>query len=450
MAELWPGQGGPAIDYISGPPSQDWRQTWPRGLAILGSTGSIGQSALAVLETREKDFCVLGLSCARNVERLAGQAARWQPPFLAVLDDAAAVRLREVLPAGYHPQILIGREGYARLAALPEAGTVLSAQVGAAGLAGTLAAALAGKVICLANKESLVLAGDLVREICARTGAAVLPVDSEHNAIFQCLAGRGQEIKSLILTASGGPFRGKSREELRHVSREQALKHPNWRMGAKISIDSATMMNKGLEVLEAFHLYGVPAERIRVLVHPQSVVHSLVELADGSQLAQTGTADMRLAIAHCLLWPRCEPVGVAPLNLVTAGPLSFHEPDTRSFSCLSLARRALAERGGLSVVLNAANEAAVELFLAGRCGFLDIPRLIDAAMRAHAAAVPGHKPFCPPLRSTAKTFAPAGRSLALEQEVRMLMERIEELDRRSRELVNEQARADAEIDCSDA
>ncbi|WP_165072168.1 1-deoxy-D-xylulose-5-phosphate reductoisomerase [Desulfovibrio sp. ZJ200] len=443
MAELWPGQGGPAIDYISGPPPEDWRQTWPRGLAILGSTGSIGQNALAVLEAREEDFRVLGLSCARNVERLARQAVRWQPPFLAVLDEAAAARLKELLPAGYSPRILIGREGYARLAALPQAATVLSAQVGAAGLAGTLAAALAGKVICLANKESLVLAGGLVREICARTGATVLPVDSEHNALFQCLAGRGQEIKSLILTASGGPFRGKSREELRHVTPEQALKHPNWRMGAKISIDSASMMNKGLEVLEAFHLYGVPAGRIRVLVHPQSLVHSLVELADGSQLAQMGTADMRLAIAHCLLWPRCAPVGVAPLNLVTAGPLSFYEPDTKSFPCISLARRALAERGGLSVVLNAANEAAVELFLAGRCGFLDIPRLIDAAMSAHAATLPGHQPFCPPLRSVAAPPDPACGSLALEQEVRMLMERIEALDRHTRHVVHELAQAGA-------
>lgn len=445
MAELWPGQGGPAIDYISGPPPEDWRRIWPRGLVILGSTGSIGRSALAVLNARREDFRVLGLSCACNVQRLAGQAALWRPPFLAVLDNESARRLKALLPSDYRPQILQGREGYAQLAALPEASTVLSAQVGAAGLAGTLAAALAGKVVCLANKESLVLAGSLVRDICARTGATVLPVDSEHNAIFQCLAGRGQEVKNLILTASGGPFRGRTSEELRQVTAAQALKHPNWNMGAKISIDSATLMNKGLEVLEAFHLYGVPGERIRVLVHPQSVVHSLVELADGTQLAQMGRADMRLAIANCLLWPRCLPVDVPPLNLAAAGTLSFQEPDTGTFPCLDLARRALAQRGGLCVALNAANEAAVELFLTGRCAFPDIPRLIRAAMEAHAATAPGHQPLCPPLRTQA-TQDCANRtdkdlvSLALEQEVHIIVERIERIDRHSRALVHELAR----------
>ena len=218
MAELWPGQGGPAIDYISGPPSGRWQHETPRGLVILGATGSIGRNALAVVEARPDFFRVLGLACARNVTRLAAQAERHRPPFLAVLDEAAAAGLGALLPSGYRPRILTGREGYAQLAALPEASTVLSAQVGAAGLAGTLAAALSGKGVCLANKESLVLAGGLVRDICARTGAVILPVDSEHNAIFQCLAGRGQEVAALVLTASGGPFRGKSAAEMAKIT----------------------------------------------------------------------------------------------------------------------------------------------------------------------------------------------------------------------------------------
>ncbi len=436
MAELWPGRGGPAIDYISGPPSERWRHEIPRGLVILGSTGSIGRNALAVVEARPDFFHVLGLACARNVTRLAEQAQRHRPPFLAVLDETAAVGLAALLPSDYRPRILTGREGYAQLAALPEASTVLSAQVGAAGLAGTLAATLSGKVVCLANKESLVLAGGLVRDICSRTGAVILPVDSEHNAIFQCLAGRGQEVAALALTASGGPFRGKSAAELRQVTVEQALRHPNWSMGAKISIDSATLMNKGLEVAEAFHLYGVPGDRIRVLVHPQSIVHSMVELNDGSLLAQMGTADMRMAIAHCLLWPHCAPVGVPPLDLVTAGQLSFHEPDLEAFPCLDLARAALARRGGLCVVMNAANEAAVELFLQGQCAFTDIPRFIAAALEAHAAAAPGHAPFCPPLTTPRDAADP----LALEREVHILVERIERLDQHSRALVRELAR----------
>ncbi|MBE6441229.1 MAG: 1-deoxy-D-xylulose-5-phosphate reductoisomerase [Desulfovibrio desulfuricans] len=429
MAELWPGQGGPSIDYISGPPDATWRHEQPRGLVLLGSTGSIGRSALAVVEAQPQAFRVAGLACARNVERLARQALTWRPAHLAVLDEEAAAALRALLPGDYRPRILTGREGYAELAALPEASTVLSAQVGAAGLAGTLAAVLAGKAVCLANKESLVLAGDLVRRICARTGAVILPVDSEHNAIFQCLAGRGQEVSRLVLTASGGPFLGRTREELRNVTPQQALRHPNWNMGAKITIDSATLMNKGLEVIEAFHLYGVPVERIRVLVHPQSVVHSLVELADGSQLAQLGTPDMRLAIAACLLWPRCAPVGTPPLDL-TAKALTFQEPEEETFPCLRLARTALDGRGGRCVVLNAANEAAVDLFLSGRCGFMDIPRLIEAALAAHDATEPGRQPLCAP-----PAAAPDGVARTLQQEAHILAERIARLDRRSRELV---------------
>lgn len=434
MSDLWPGLDGPAIRYISEAPSEAWRHG-VRRLVLLGSTGSIGGNTLAAIRSRRRECEVLGLSCARNIKTLAGQAQEFRPPYLAVLDEASAAGLRKLLPAGYTPEILVGSQGYARLAALPEADTVLSAQVGAAGLAGTLAAALAGKVICLANKESLVLAGDMLRQVCARTHASILPVDSEHNAIFQCLAGRGQEVDRLLLTASGGPFRGRSREELRNVTRAQALDHPNWKMGAKISIDSATMMNKALEVVEAFHLYGVPLEKITVLVHPQSLVHSLVQFTDGSQLAQLGTPDMRIPIAACLFWPRCVDTGVPPLDLVRAGTLQFFAPDDEAFPALKLARRALRERGGMSVVMNAANEAAVELFLSGKCAFADIAELVAAAMDAHAAGGPGHEPFCPPLSCSGHD------SLALEREVTILTERMSRLDLQTRELVKQLARA---------
>ena len=434
MSDLWPGLNGPAIRYISEAPSEAWRRG-VRQLVLLGSTGSIGGYTLAAIRSRRRECVVLGLSCARNIKTLAEQAQEFRPPYLAVLDEASAAGLRKLLPTGYTPEILVGSEGYARLAALPEADTVLSAQVGAAGLAGTLAAALAGKVICLANKESLVLAGDMLRQVCARTHASILPVDSEHNAIFQCLAGRGQEVDRLLLTASGGPFRGRSREELRNVTRAQALDHPNWKMGAKISIDSATMMNKALEVVEAFHLYGVPLEKITVLVHPQSLVHSLVQFTDGSQLAQLGTPDMRIPIAACLFWPRCVDTGVPPLDLVKAGTLQFFAPDDEAFPALKLARRALRERGGMSVVMNAANEAAVELFLSGKCAFADIADLVSAAMDAHAAGEPGHEPFCPPLSCSGDD------SLALEREVTILTERMSRLDLKTRELVKQLARA---------
>ena len=434
MSDLWPGLNGPAIRYISEAPSEAWRRG-VRQLVLLGSTGSIGGNTLAAIRSRPRECVVLGLSCARNIKTLAEQAQEFRPPYLAVLDEASAAGLRKLLPTGYTPEILVGSEGYARLAALPEADTVLSAQVGAAGLAGTLAAALAGKVICLANKESLVLAGDMLRQVCARTHASILPVDSEHNAIFQCLAGRGQEVDRLLLTASGGPFRGRSREELRNVTRAQALDHPNWKMGAKISIDSATMMNKALEVVEAFHLYGVPLEKITVLVHPQSLVHSLVQFTDGSQLAQLGTPDMRIPIAACLFWPRCVDTGVPPLDLVKAGTLQFFAPDDEAFPALKLARRALRERGGMSVVMNAANEAAVELFLSGKCAFADIAELVSAAMDAHAAGEPGHEPFCPPLSCSGDD------SLALEREVTILTERMSRLDLKTRELVKQLARA---------
>ena len=360
----------------------------PRPLAVLGSTGSIGVSALKVVGAYPQYFRVEVLAGGRNTRLLAEQAACFRPPWLAVLDGAAADALRS-FSLGYRPQILAGPEAYARLAALPEVSVVLSAQAGTAGLRATLAAVKDGKVVCLANKESLVLAGEYIRVLCARAGAAILPVDSEHNAIFQALAGReAGHVRRVLLTASGGPFRGLSREALAAVTPEQALRHPNWSMGAKITVDSATLLNKGMELIEACRLYGLPLELVGVVLHPQSLVHSLVEFVDGSFMAQLGAPDMRMPIAHCLAWPHCPDAsrtGVEPLDLARAGSLTFESPDEEAFPCLELARRALRFGRGMPAVLAAAGEAAVELFLAGNIAFPDIPVLIAEAMDAHEA-----------------------------------------------------------------
>ena len=391
------GSGGRTLRYISALPSPAWRGQRPRSLALLGSTGSIGRSALEVVRLQRDAFLVAALAGARNIDLLARQAAEFRPDHLAVLDAADIPRLRALLPAGYAPAILAGQEGYETLARLPGVGTVLSAQVGAAGLGATYAAALAGKVIALANKESLVLAGSLIREACAASGACILPVDSEHNAIFQCLCGsfaadaadsgqnaRARRVARLILTASGGPFFGKSKEELARVTVEQALRHPNWTMGAKVTIDSSTLMNKGLELIEAHHLYGLPMDALDVTVHPESIIHSLVEFADGSQLAQLGTPDMRVPIAHCLGWPERLDTGVERLDLAALGALHFARPDHELFPCLRLAREAQTQGCGSPVVLNAANEVAVAAFLDKRAGYGDIARIVGACLAAHA------------------------------------------------------------------
>lgn len=374
------------VDYISPLPLET---PFPRSVVLLGSTGSIGTSALQVVAEQPELFHVTALAGARNITLLAEQAAAWRPPHLAVLDEEGAKELAKLLPTDYCPTIHVGQEGYTTLATLDEADVILSAQVGAAGLRATFAAAKAGKIIALANKESLVLAGEMIRDICTRSGASVMPVDSEHNAIFQALRGHDiSEVRRIILTASGGPFRGKDKNFLSTVTRKQALAHPNWSMGAKISIDSATLMNKGLEVIEAYHLYGVPLDKIEVVVHPQSIIHSLVEYNDGSQLAHLGPPDMRIAIAYCLGWPKVLQTGVEPLDLVKSGTLTFENPDLTSFPCLALAKEALRGGKGLPVVLNAANEVAVELFLAEQIAFLDIPALIERAMGHHNGSAP--------------------------------------------------------------
>ena len=373
------------MKYISALSSPVFDRPGPRALSILGSTGSIGTSALKVVAKNPGALRVVALAGARNMALLARQAEAFRPAVLGVLDEAKARELRELLPAGYAPTILAGQEGYTALATLPEADLVLAAQVGAAGLVPALAAARAGKVLCLANKEALVLAGDLFRRACAESGAVILPVDSEHNALFQAFAGHdGRQATRLILTASGGPFRTWPAEKIRAVTPAQALKHPNWSMGAKISIDSATMMNKGLEIIEAVHLYGADLDEVDVVVHPQSIVHSLVEYADGSQLAHLGVPDMEIPIGYCLGYPERLNIGLERLDLAKVGTLTFEAPDPERFPCLRLAREALAAGGGHPVVLNAANEVAVQAFLDGRIPFPGIPRLIGEMLSSQA------------------------------------------------------------------
>jgi 1-deoxy-D-xylulose-5-phosphate reductoisomerase len=355
-----------------------------KNLAILGSTGSIGCSALAVVDAHPTRLRVVGLAARDNVARLAEQIARHAPTLAAVGSESGAERVRAACGPDV-PAIVTGPAGLVAVATHPDADIVLCASSGTAALEAVLAAIEAGKTIALANKEVLVMAGALVMDAARRHGAPILPVDSEHNAIHQCLHGRGRnEVRRLILTASGGPFRELSAEALDAVDAAAALRHPTWQMGRKITIDSATLMNKGLEVIEAHWLFDVPADAIDVLVHPQSIVHSLVELNDGSVIAQLGITDMRLPIQYACSYPDRWDAPLPPLDLARAGRLDFHEPAHDRFPCLGLAYRALRAGGTLPVVLNAANEVAVEGFLAGKLRFTGIPRLIEKTMNAHA------------------------------------------------------------------
>ncbi|GHD67927.1 1-deoxy-D-xylulose 5-phosphate reductoisomerase [Luteimonas padinae] len=354
-------------------------------VAVLGATGSIGTSALDVIARHPETMRASALAAGRQVEALLEACRRHRPDDAAIADEAALPRLREGLrEAGLSTRAHAGMEAIAALARDGGSDTVVAAIVGAAGLDSTLAAANAGKRLLLANKESLVLAGELVMAAAREHGARIIPIDSEHNAIFQCLPADGDcaDVRRLVLTASGGPFRGRDRASLAEVTPAQAVAHPKWSMGPKISVDSATLMNKGLEVIEAHHLFGLPANRIDVLVHPQSLVHSLVEFVDGSTLAQLGLPDMRTALAVGLGWPRRIASGVGGLDLLAQGRLDFEAPDTDAFPCLRLAFDALRAGGTAPAVLNAANEEAVSAFLQGRIGFLSIPALVEDALAA--------------------------------------------------------------------
>ncbi len=360
-----------------------------RTLSILGSSGSIGRQTLKVAEAC--GHRVAAITVNRSVELAEAQVRKFRPGLVVAVDEAAAAEL-QVRLADTDAKVLSGQEGLLEAVSLPEADTVVTAIVGVAGLRPTLAAINCGKRIALANKETLVCAGELVMARAEEKGAEIVPVDSEHSAIFQCLQGcknRG-EIRRLIITASGGPFYGKNCEELSLVTKEQALKHPNWAMGAKISIDSATLMNKGLEFIEAMRLYAMPPEKIQIVVHRESIVHSLVEFEDGAIMAQLGSADMCLPIQYALTWPERTPGPAKPLDLLSCPPLTFQTPDLDTFRCLGLALEC-AERGGTATsILNGANEAAVALFLADRINFLDIPRLVESALgRVPVVDTPG-------------------------------------------------------------
>ena len=350
-------------------------------LSLLGSTGSIGENVLAVVRMYPDRFRVSGLSAGKNINKLAAQVLEFKPECISVADEALVGPLADMLPSEYRQKIFWGSRGNRKVATIDAVEMVVSAVVGAVGLLPTLAAIAAGKDIGLANKETLVMAGRLVMQAVEENGVALLPIDSEHSAIFQALeAGRKSDVGMIILTASGGPFRTMAREQLPLVTPAQALDHPNWDMGRKISIDSATLMNKGLEVIEARWLFDVAADRIRVVVHPQSIVHSLVEFIDGSVVAQLGIPDMRIPIAYALSYPERIELGLSRLSLSDCGNLSFEKPDYERFPALRLAFDVMEEGGVKPAVLNAANEIAVAAFLSEKIGFTDITSVVAATL----------------------------------------------------------------------
>jgi 1-deoxy-D-xylulose-5-phosphate reductoisomerase len=363
-------------------------------LSVLGSTGSIGVSTLDVVARHPERFRVQALSANRNDSLMLEQCRRFNPRFAVMVEPAAGARLQAALGTRSPTQVLVGPQALVDVAALDEVDAVMAAIVGAAGLLPTLAAAEAGKRLLLANKEALVMSGRLLMDAVRRSGAELLPIDSEHNAVFQCLPRLPQGglqaagVSRILLTASGGPFRSRDPASLAAVTPEEACAHPNWSMGRKISVDSATMMNKGLEVIEACWLFDASPEQVDVVVHPQSVIHSMVQYRDGSVLAQLGNPDMRTPIAHALAWPERVESGVAELDLIAAARLDFQRPDFERFPCLDLAYRAARAGSGASGRLNAANEVAVAAFLERRIGFPDIAAVIDEVMVAQVPPEP--------------------------------------------------------------
>lgn len=352
-------------------------------IVILGSTGSIGRQALDVIRMHSDEYEVVGLSANSNVELLEQQVNEFKPLYVAVGDEDRASLLEQHIP---DLEVYKGQEGVTRLAAVPEADMILVAVVGVAGLGPTLKAIEVGKDVALATKEAMVTGGHLITSALRHSAGRIIPVDSEHSAIFQCLKAAGRsnkEVRRLLLTASGGPFRGWQPERLKEVTPQQALKHPNWNMGNRITVDSATMMNKGFELIEARWLFDVMPNQIDVVIHPQSIIHSMVEFIDGSIIAQMSVPDMRVAIGYAFSYPERRPTGVPYLDLSAIGSLSFEKPDMDTFRCLKLAREALSIGGTMTAVLNAADEAAVRLFLDGRIGFMDIADIVERAMDSH-------------------------------------------------------------------
>ena len=353
-------------------------------LSILGSTGSIGTSALQIVKMHPDRFCVKALTAANNIDCLAGQIHEFKPELVSVLDETKALELSRILRGTYRPQILFGEAGFCEAASYGDSDMVLLAMVGSVGLKPALCAIESKKQIALANKETLVMAGEIVMAKALENGVSILPVDSEHSAIFQCLRGnQNQDLKTIFLTASGGPFREMSFDAFKDISLKDALNHPTWNMGHKITIDSATLMNKGLEIIEAVHLFGVSPEKIQVLVHPQSIVHSMVGYKDGSILAQMGTPDMKGAIAYAMSEPERLDLQMDFPDFTTIGSLTFEKPDIQKFPSISYAFEACKQKGTLPAVMNAANEMAVCAFLEKRIDFLDIFRLIESTMEHH-------------------------------------------------------------------
>ena len=353
----------------------------PKKIAILGSTGSIGISTLKVVQKLKPSFQVVGLTAYRNVKELAKQIKAFKPKMAAIMDEQFYPSLKALVP-GTSTKILAGEEGVVAVAAESGAALVLSAIVGAAGLKPTLTAIQKGKDIALANKETMVMAGEVVTKAARKSGSKILPVDSEHCAIFQCLAGspNPSEIHKILLTASGGPFRKLNKKNFSKITLAQALRHPTWRMGPKITIDSATLMNKGLEVIEAHYLFNAPFEKIDIVIHPESIIHSMVEYIDGSVLAQLGTTDMQIPIQYALTYPSRGNSPVNRLDLAQVGELHFEKPDRHKFPCVNLAYEAGKKGGTYPAVLNAANEVAVRRFLDKEISFTDIPKIIDKTL----------------------------------------------------------------------
>jgi len=359
-------------------------------ISILGSTGSIGRSTLSVVESLRDRFVVSGLAAGRDLDGLVRQVVEFAPRLVSVADEGDVAKLKGKLwDAGVsrHPEIVCGEDGLVAVACLDGVDTVVSATVGAVGFLPTYSALSMGRRVCLANKETLVMAGELMTRAARESGAELLPVDSEHNALHQCLRGeRLDEVRRLILTASGGPFRTKPIESIRNATVEQALAHPTWQMGSKITIDSATLMNKGLEVIEAGWLFGFSDDRISVAVHPQSIVHSMIEMVDGSIIAQLGVTDMRLMIQYALTYPERLATDLPALGIEKLSRLEFFEPDFERFPCLKLAYDAVREGGTMPAAMSAANEVAVAAFLDRQIGFMDIPATIASTMQAHQSA----------------------------------------------------------------
>ncbi|HEV2579075.1 MAG TPA: 1-deoxy-D-xylulose-5-phosphate reductoisomerase [Acidobacteriaceae bacterium] len=375
-------------------------------IAILGSTGSIGQSTLSICESYPDRFQPIALACGSNVDIAFEQCLRWHPQIVSISTEQLADQLRARLKsAGIATEVVHGTAGTVRVATLPDAEFVVSAIVGVAGLEATYAAVLAGKTVGLANKECLVAAGDLILAAARERGVALLPIDSEHNAIHQCLrGGEPNEVKQIWLTASGGPFRNTPLAEFEHITPEQALKHPTWVMGQRITIDSATMLNKGLEIIEACRLFNLPPAQVKVTVHPQSTIHSLVEYIDGSILAQISVTDMRLPILYALSWPE-RIASDLTFDMTALKQLDFQTPDLQRFPCLRLAYEAAGASQAHCIALNAADEIAVAAFLAGRLSFLGIPRTIESVLSLTRAASPASIPEVLELDQTARALA---------------------------------------------